>query len=337
MVNKTSNKIIIPSKLKKGDEIRIIAPVRSLSLLSEEGVNNSIKALENEGFKLTFGKNVKEKDMFVSSSIDSRIKDLHEAFRDKNVKAILTVIGGFNSNQLLRYIDYDIIKKNPKIICGFSDVTALSNAIYAKTGVVTYSGTHFSSWGMKKGFEYSKDYFKKCLTQKEPFEVKPSEKWSDDEWWMNQDKREFIKNKGYDIIHEGEAEGTIVGGNLCTFILLQGTEYMPSLKDSILFIEDDEMNGKETDVMIDRHLQSIIHQPGFSGVKGIVIGRFQKKSEMTLEKIKYIISTKKELEYIPVISNADFGHTTPMITFPIGGKAKMYAKNGKVKLEILEH
>lgn len=331
------NKIIIPPKLKKGDEIRVIAPVRSLSKLAESTVESSLNALRVEGYKVTFSEHAKEKDMFMSSSIDSRIKDLHEAFRDKNVKAILTVIGGFNSNQLLKYIDYDLIKKNPKIICGFSDVTALNNAIYAKTGVVTYSGTHFSSWAMEKGFEHSKEYFRKCLTQHKPFEVKPSEKWSDDEWWDKSKKRNFIKNEGYDIIHEGEAEGKIIGGNLCTFILLHGTEYMPNLKNSILFIEDDEMDGSYSPVMVDRHLQSIIHQPGFSGVKGIVIGRFQKKSEMTLDKLRYIISTKKELDNIPIIANADFGHTSPMITFPIGGTAKIYAKKEQVKLEILEH
>lgn len=88
-----------------------------------------------------------------------RIKDLHEAFLDNNVKMILTAIGGYNSNQLLRYIDYDIIKNNPQIICGFSDITALLNAIYTKSGLVTYSGPHFSNFGMNKGLEYTIRYF----------------------------------------------------------------------------------------------------------------------------------------------------------------------------------
>ena len=100
---------------------------------------------------------------YMCASRDARVEDLNEAFRDENVKAILTVIGGFNSNQLLDYIDYEAIKNNPKIFCGFSDITALSNAIYAKTGVVTYSGPHYSSFGMLKGFEYSLEYFKKMF------------------------------------------------------------------------------------------------------------------------------------------------------------------------------
>ncbi|MBW3002706.1 LD-carboxypeptidase [Candidatus Woesearchaeota archaeon] len=325
---------MIPEKLKQGDEIRIIAPARSMGLLSEENKKTAKQKLESLGFKVTFAEHVDEKDEFISSSIQSRVKDLHAAFADKNVKAILTVIGGFNSNQLLRYIDYDLIKKNPKILCGYSDITALGNAIYQKTGLVTYSGPHFSTFGMEKGLEYTIEYFKKCLMQDKPFEVEPSKKWSDDEWWTEQEKRDFIDNKGYLVVNEGTAEGTIIGGNQCTFNLLQGTEYRPKFKNTILFLEDDEEVRAHH---FDRDLQSIIHLPDFSEVKAIVIGRFQKVSEMTEEKIRKIIKTKKELEKIPVIANADFGHTTPHITFPIGGTAKVYAKGRKVKLEIIKH
>src|SRR5699024_2083738 len=155
---------------------------------------------------------------------------------DKNVKAILTVIGGYNVNQILDYIDYDLIKENPKIICGFSDITALTNAIYAKAGMITYSGPHFSSFGMKKGFEYTEKYFKKMLMQSESIEIESSNEWSNDSWFKNQENRTFIKNVGMKIINEGEAEGKIIGGNLCTLNLLQGTEYMPDLEETILFI-----------------------------------------------------------------------------------------------------
>ena len=105
---------LIPPKLKPGDEIRIIAPARSMQLIGEQGKKWAQEKLESLGYKVTFGKNVNENDEFISSSIESRIQDLHDAFSDKNVKAILTVIGGFNSNQLLKYIDWEIIKNNPK-------------------------------------------------------------------------------------------------------------------------------------------------------------------------------------------------------------------------------
>ncbi len=328
--------MIVPPKLKQGDEIRIIAPAKSLSLLSEDLVKLATESFEKQGFKITFSKNCKEKDMFNSSSVKSRVEDLHEAFSDKNVKAVFTVVGGFNSNQILKYLDYDLIKNNAKILCGYSDITALVNAITAKTGMVTYSGLHFSTWGMKKGFEYNLEYFKKCLIEKDKFEVKPSETWSDDAWYKDQENRTFIDNEGFVILNKGEAEGTILGGSLCTLNLLQGTEFMPNISNSILFLEDDDLVGEYFDVEFDRNLQSLICQPNFEKVKGIVIGRFQKKTDMDFEKLKYIIGTKEELKNIPIVANADFGHTNPLITFPIGGTAKLMVDD-KVELTILRH
>lgn len=328
-------KAIIAQKLKAGDEIRIIAPARSMALLSAEQVKNATKTLEAMGLVVTFGKHVREKDEFVSSSIQLRVEDFHDAFRDKKVKAILTVIGGFSSNQILSYLDYGLIKRNPKILCGFSDITALSNAIYAKTGIATYSGPHFSSFSMLKGREYTDRNFKRCVFSKEPFAVVPAERWSDDQWWLGQESREFIKNEGYWVINKGKAEGTIIGGNLCTFNLLQGTEYMPGLKNTVLFLEDDEQEKEFTAVTFDRDLQSLIHQPGFTGVRGIVIGRFQKASKMTREVLTAIIQSKRELAGVPVVANVDFGHTTPIFTFPIGGKVRFDTRTQL--LEILQH
>jgi len=321
---------MIPPKLQPGDEIRVIAPARSLGIISQENREIATKRLEELGFTVSFSDHVEEQDEFDSSSIQSRIADLHAAFEDKNVKGMLTVIGGFNSHQLLKYIDYDLIKKNPKILCGYSDITALSNAIYAKTGMVNYSGPPYSLFAMKLGFDYTLEYFKKCLMEDKPFIVSPSAEWSDDEWYKDQAAREFIKNPGGFVIHEGEANGTLIGGNICTLNLLQGTEFMPSLDNSILFIEDDYESLPHT---FERDLQSLIHLPEFSGVKGIVIGRFQKASQMKRKLLEKIINTKKELANIPVIADVDFGHTSPMITFPIGGKVRISGS----KIEIYEH
>ena len=325
---------MIPNKLKKGDEVRIIAPSRSMSIITQDARDIAQKRFDEMGLKVTFGKHVEETDEFFSSSIKSRVEDIHEAFADKNVKAILTIIGGFNSNQLLRYLDYELIKANPKIFCGYSDITALNNAIYAKTGLVNYSGPHYSTFGMAKGFDYTMEYFKKCLMTDAPFEVLASESWSNDAWYLDQEKRAFVKNDGYLVISPGEAEGTIIGGNIATLYLLQGTEYYPKLDGAILFIEDDYEAQRQH---FDRNLQSLIHQPGFSKVKGIVIGRFEKKSDITNDILTKIIKTKAELNNIPVIAGVDFGHTTPMITFPIGGKVKISALNGKVSIKIIEH
>ncbi len=146
--------------------------------------------------------------------------------------------------------------------------------------------------------------------------------------------RNLIKNPGWLVINEGEAEGTLLGANLCTFNLLQGTEYMPDLNNSVLFLEDDEESQPHD---FDRDLQSLIHQSGFAGVRGIVIGRFQRTSEMTGEKLEKIIKTKSELSDIPVIANVDFGHTDPKITFPIGGEVKIRADKEKSEILIVKH
>ena len=324
---------MIPEKLKAGDEVRIIAPSRSAVILGEDCKKIATERLEALGLKVTFGKYIYEADEdFLAASKEHRAEDLNEAFRDKNVKAILTVIGGFNSNQILDLIDYEAIKENPKIFCGFSDITALSCSIYAKTGLVTYSGPHYSSFGMEKGFEYELDYFKKMFFDNEEIEIESSEEWSDDLWFLDQENREFIKNDGLFIINEGEAEGEMVGGNLCTLNLLQGTEYMPDISNKVLFIEDDGSADKLFMVTFDRDIQSLIHTPEFNTVKGIVLGRAQKNCSMTQEKWTKLIKNKPELADIPVIGGADFGHTTPIFTFPVGGYAKLHAKDGKIKL-----
>jgi muramoyltetrapeptide carboxypeptidase LdcA involved in peptidoglycan recycling len=330
-------KSILPAKLKSGDHVRVITPARSFAMIPKEQREISTSRFQAMGLRVSFGKYIEECDEFKSSTAEHRLEDLHDAFSDKSINAILTVIGGFNSNQLLKYIDYDLIRKNPKIFCGYSDITALQNAIFAKTGLVAYSGPHFSSFAMKQRFDFTLNHFKRCLFEAGPFELKPSENWSDDQWYMDQEKRNFIPNPGIAVVNPGNANGTIVGGNLCTFNLLHGTEFMPSLKDTVLFIEDDEAYGAMTDFEVDRNLQSIIHLPDFSGVKALVIGRFQKASEMSLEKITRIVSTKRELKSIPVIYGLDFGHTDPCLTFPIGGSIEIDAKAGEAKMRITEH
>ncbi len=324
-------------KLKIGDKVCIIAPSRSLRIISDTTINHAITVFNDMGLEVVFGKNVYEIDEFNSSSVDSRISDLHYAFSDNSIKAIFTAIGGFNSNQIIGKIDYKLIKKNPKILCGFSDITVLSNAIYKKTGLVTYSGPHFSSFGMEKGIEYTVEYFKKCLFSNEAFDVIPSKNWSDDRWFLNQEDRVFIDNDGPNVINPGKAEGTLIGGNLCTLNLLQGSLFMPDISGSILFLEDDELMGPDTLVEFDRNLQSIIHLINFDKVRGILIGRFQKNSEVTDKQLYKLIKSKGELDGIPVISNMNFGHTTPIITIPVGGTVIIDADERQCNIEILRY
>jgi muramoyltetrapeptide carboxypeptidase LdcA involved in peptidoglycan recycling len=305
-----------------------------MTIISAGNRDIANKRLQELGFSISFGKHVEESDDFASSSIKSRVDDLHEAFLDPSVDAIFSVIGGFNCNQLLSYIDWDIIKNNPKIFIGYSDTTALQNAMYAVGNLVTYSGPAWSTFGQKLHFDYTMEYFKKCLMGDGPFPVKPSEYWTDDAWYKDQEDRHPIKNSGWQIINPGKAEGTIIGANLCTLNLLQGTKYFPDIKDSILFIEDDEISDP---VLFDRDLQSLIHQKGFDKVKGLVIGRFQKTSKMEDGLLRQIIKSKKELDHIPVIADVDFGHTSPIITFPIGGTVSISAQDSNPTIVIKSH
>ena len=331
-------KSIFPKKLQAGDEVRVIAPSRSMGILSNTNRVLAIKALESLGVRVTFGQQVDEQDIMHSSSIESRLADLHEAFADPNVKAILAVIGGYNSNQLLDCIDYNLIKQNPKIFCGFSDITALGNAIYHQTALVTYSGVHFSSFAMQKGFEYSLEHFKKIFFMTDKISLPPSKEWSDDAWYLDQEKRIFHPTPGYKVINAGQTEGKIIGGNLGTFRLLCGTPYKPALDNTILFLEE-VSSASGTDIYeFDRNLHSLIQDPHFDKVRAIVIGRFENSFGMTDEKLRYIFSTKPALKAIPIITDADFGHTTPIFTFPIGGFCRLHAEtSGSVTLLIENH
>lgn len=325
---------IYPKKLKTGDQVRIIAPSQSFSIISSDVRKIAKDRFEQLGLVVTFGEHIEEADELGSSSLESRLSDFHAAFRDLEVAAIFVVIGGFNCNQLLKYIDWDLVKNNPKILIGYSDTTALQNAIFAKTGLVTYSGPTYSSFGEREHFEYTLKYFKKCLMEEQEFLVEPSEKWSNDAWYLDQDNRNLLKNDGWLPINYGKAHGTIVGGNLCTLNLLQGTEYVPSLGGSILCIEDDY---ESKIVNFERDLQSLVHLPEFSGVRGIVIGRFETKSNVQNEQLVSIIKTKKELENLPVIANVDFGHTEPKITFPIGGEVEIGVSESHSSILITKH
>jgi len=322
---------IIPNRLQSGDEIRIIAPARGIKIIGNDTREIARQRFEKMGYKVSCGKNTNDDnwDLTGSTTIENRIADIHEAFSDKNVKAIFTIIGGANSNQLLPYLDYNLIKNNPKFFCGFSDITALLNGIYAQTGLETFSGPHYSSIGMLKGCEYTLNNLQIMLSGSRKNNIIPSEEWSDDLWFLNQEERNFITNAGYWNIHNGSANGTIIGGNLCTFVLLLGTKYRPEFKpNTILFIEDTE---KSDITEFERNLQALLYQPDFKNVKGLIIGRFQKGSSVTREQLEFIINNKKELNNLPIIANVDFGHTTPLLTIPIGGQASI--NNGKITIE----
>ena len=323
---------IVPAKLQKGDEIRVIAPATGLKIIGQDCRQIAKERFEAMGLKVSFATNTTDEnfDMFASTDIKKRADDVMEAFLDKNVKAIFTILGGFNSNMILPFLDYEVIKNNPKILCGYSDITALLSAIEEKTGLVCFYGPHYSSIGMKKGNEYTLDMLEKVLFDGES-ELKVSDEWSDDLWFIDQENRDFIKNEGWWVLQEGNAKGELKGGNLGTFLLLGGTPYQPSFKkDTILMIEDcfsaEDIDGK----YFMRQLQSLAQRDDFENVKAVVVGRFQKASKVSKEFLQAVVDNIPQLKGLPVIANVDFGHTTPIATLPIGGTCEI--NNGKIKV-----
>ena len=324
---------ILPDFLHKGDEIRVVAPSVSLKIIGSDCRAIAKERFEAMGLKVSFGKNTTDDncDEFLSSDCYKRAEDIMDAFRDKNVKAIFTIIGGFNSNQVLPFLDYEVIKANPKIVCGYSDITALLNGVRAKTGLVGFYGPHYSSIGMKKGNEYTLDCLQKALFEGK-FEFKACDEWSDDLWFLDQEKREFIKNDGWWVLQDGSAQGMLEGGNLSTLVLLNGTEFAVKFEQpTILMVEDCFISGADKKEFM-RRLQAMAQREDFAKVKAILIGRFQKDSKVTKADLEYIVKSIPQLEGLPIIANMEFGHTTPIATLPLG--AKCTVAQGKVKLEL---
>jgi muramoyltetrapeptide carboxypeptidase LdcA involved in peptidoglycan recycling len=238
---------------------------------------------------------------------------------------------------LLERIDWDLIRHNPKVFAGFSDITVLNNAIFARTGLVTYAAPNFYTFGLPPVADYSAEYFRQCLMNDAPIEVRSSEIWYDYPWqYDDSSPRQALVNDGPRMLNAGRAEGTAVGGNLCSFSLLNGTDYFPRIDDDIILtIEDDSYDS--VPVTFERNLQSAIQQPYFKQVKGILVGRFQNESQFKTEFLEDIMRSQLALAHMPVFYNLNFGHTDPKFTYPIGGKIKMDVKDNLPQVTITAH
>jgi muramoyltetrapeptide carboxypeptidase LdcA involved in peptidoglycan recycling len=318
----------LPLTLKAGDELRVLALSRSLGGvmqpggLTENDVQFATKALESLGLKVSFGRHVRECNAHLTASPSHRLEDFHEAIADPSVKAILAVTGGVGAMQLLDGLNYDLVAMHPKWICGYSDIAYLGNAIFARTGVPTLYGPNFTSFMMQQGGAYTLNHFRKCLFGESPIAWQSADRWSDDAWHKNQENRIFHANEGLWGIQEGDAEGNILGGSYWCLNMLQGTKYFPSLRDAILFLEH-PAEGKATLMGLDSGLRALSFQPEFSGVRAIVLGRYAQSGGVTRENLIALLRQIPALHHLPIIANADFGHTSPMATLPIGGQCQL--------------
>ena len=303
---------MIPSKLKKGDTIGVIAPSNYIEKDDLEYINASIALMEASGFKVKFGKYVFEDTLGYGTSPEKRAADINWAFKDDEVKAIMCVKGGEDSNTTLDYIDYEMIKNHPKIICGFSDNTSILNAIHQKAGLVTYHGPTFkslTSW--ETGYAY-KQFIKTFAENTESLIMGEPE----DE---------------YTTIQAGQTTGELVGGNLSLFTKLVCGKYAVNLQDKILFLE--ELGFEAAPEMVNSNIYYLKQNGVFDRIAGLWIGNYEHPSKVSIEKI---IKNAIGDEYkFPIIKSDNFGHIDKKIIIPIGTKAEINT-NEKIKIKLVE-
>ena len=303
---------MIPSKLKKGDTIGVIAPSNYIEKDDLEYINASIALMEASGFKVKFGKYVFEDTLGYGTSPEKRAADINWAFTDDEVKAIMCVKGGEDSNTALDYIDYKMIKNHPKIICGFSDNTSILNAIHEKTGLVTYHGPTFkslTSW--ETGYAY-KQFIKTFAENTESLIMGEPE----DE---------------YTTIQAGQATGELVGGNLSLFTKLVCGKYAVNLQDKILFLE--ELGFEAAPEMVNSNIYYLKQNGVFDKIAGLWIGNYEHPSKINLEKI--LMNAIGDEYKFPIIKSDNFGHIDKKIIIPIGTKAEINT-NEKIKIKLVE-
>ncbi len=312
--------LVVPPRVRPGDQVRVVAPSLSRAVVDRALWPLIRQRLGSMGLRVTFGRHVDADDGSGSGAVAGRVADLHEAFEDPDVAMVLTVLGGFSSNELLPHLDWDLFRRHPTTFCGYSDITALNAAMLARSGLVTFSGPHWSTFGMRDHLEQTLMWFRQVVVGQAEVSVEPAAEWTDDAWFLDQDDRTVHPGEGWWPLQPGVAAGRIVGTNLCTLNLLQGGPFMPSLDGALLVLEDDEESHPAT---FARDLTSLLQLPDAGRITGLVVGRFQRASGMTRERLAAIVAGQPALVGKPVLAGVDVGHTSPMASIPIGGRGRI--------------
>lgn len=304
-----------PAALKQGDTIGIISPSEPIApeQRRKEGLQKGIQVLEDLGFRVVLARNALKSLSYMAGTPEERVADIHEMFANSKVKAIMCSWGGKSNNQLLDMIDYDLIARNPKVISGFSDPANLLNAIYAKTGLVTFYGPNIV--GKLQPIGNTIDFFRKAVMHGEIGVIETSA------------PREMIK--------PGRAKGRLIGGNLGCFALgLLGTPFQPDFTGAILFWE----TGTNRPQLIDQYLTHYRLCGVFDKIAGMVIGYLGESAEERAwrqRSIKDTVLTVTQGYDFPVMQINSFGHgEIENITLPIGCQAFM--DSAALHFEILE-
>ncbi len=299
-------KALKPNRLKKGDTIGLITPG---SYISDEGLEKAVSNIESLGFQVKLSKNIRAKRGFNAGTDLERLLDLHTMFTDDQVAGIWCARGGYGCGRLLPYIDYPLIKKHPKVFIGYSDVTALLNAIYLKTDLVGFHGPV----GASEMTDYTKEHLLAVVVEgKSPHVISLSENNK-----SNEDTAFHCRPIAY-----GKTEGRLIGGNLSLLSSMCGTEWEPDYKDNITFIED----IGEKPYRIDRMLTQLRQSGNFKDTAGVSFGIFNDcaapEGEDSLSLEDTINDRISDLR-IPSIYGLSFGHIKDQITLPIGINAEL--------------
>lgn len=322
-------------KLNKGDTIGIFSPSTPITNICPKRFQRGKQYLESKGFKIIEGNLTGKSDFYRSGSIKERAAELNELIKNPEVKCIMSTIGGYNSNSILPYIDYEAFKKDPKIIIGYSDVTAILLGIYAKTGIKTYYGPALvASFGELEPFvDWTYKYFEEIfLNDKDiPYELKKPKYWTDEfiDWETQNRSKEQRENK-WITVYDGIVTGRVIGGNLNTMQGIWGSEYMPTIKEGdILFIEDSLKDA----ATIERSFSLLKLNGVFEKISGIILGKHELFDDLKTGRKPYEILLEVLGETkIPFIADFDCCHTHPMMTMPIGATIELDATNKKVTI-----
>lgn len=309
-------------KLKKGDKIGIFSPSSPITKLCPVRFNRAKEFLESKGFVIIEGSLTGKSDFYRAGTIKERAEELNKLIRDPEIKCIMSTIGGMNSNSLLPYIDYEALKSNPKIIIGYSDVTAILMGIYAKTGIKTYYGPALvASFGEFPPYnEMTFSYFEDILMKDSSnYIYKAPEFWTEEFIdWNTQDREKNRRENTWLSLKDGIVEGRLIIGNLNTMSGFWGTEYMPEIKKGdILFIED-----SLKDIATIERTFSLLKLSGvFDRIGGLIYGKHELFKDLGTGRKPYEVLLEVLGDYnFPLLVDVDCSHTHPMFTMPIGSR-----------------
>lgn len=320
-----------PHRLLPGQNLGIIALSSSATRLKPESRKRAYDRIRDFfGVQIIEAPNLDTDLGHAAGSVKERVKSLHDFFKRKDIHGIMSFWGGFNSHQVLEYLDYDMIKSHPKILMGYSDTTTLLSAITHKTGLVTFNAPAVITFAKPVVPNETAACLRSLLIDAEKsYSFPVSKSFSDNQWFLK-DEMEFSPNPGLQVFQKGKAEGTIVGGNIGTLLLLAGTPYWPSMKGKILFIEDDE---SETTKTLDRFFTQLRHMGVYDQIKGMVIGRFARCVGLSsTDSLDMILKDALKGYRFPVITEFDMGHTDPIMTIPLGARVEIDANKKIITL-----